>query len=33
LKTCGFVLEMAEMGGEGDMEETEEEHSVVELDF
>jgi hypothetical protein len=36
LKACGFVLEMTEMevaGGEDDMEETEEEHSVVGLDF
>jgi len=36
LKPCGFGLEMAEIvvaGGEDDMEEMEEEHSVVGLDF
>lgn len=36
MKACGFELEMAETvvaGGEDDMEEMEEEHSVVGLDF
>lgn len=36
LKACGLELEMAETavaGGEDDMEEMEEEHSVVGLDF
>lgn len=36
MKACGFEQETAEMavaGGEDDMDEMEEEHSVVGLDF